>query len=1188
MADFTTTYNENESETAPSERREDVTFVDGPASFLALASKLGVPLLARRPLGGGGGLFVGGGLSFSVGRVLNELRLRKETDWANKVPHDWFDPVAIHPNNDPGVIKIPNYITKRIVLSRHRKDHDKEFRDTDTFAAITTEVRILSHEAVRHSRNIVALIGISWGARETSGRFLPELLLENASHNSLSQYIQVSHHRLGFCDKVLMLLDIASGLGFLHENGIVHCDVKPSNILVYDCPARQPMETLDMKPYIVKLCDFGSSVILSDYPEDHKFILKVGTPGWMAPEMEQGLALDSRTLPKTDIYSLGHVAASIAVKTRLSITVVPRAPLDEMLASRESHPPRGIKLISSLLADAARDQDQTLNETQLTVFSEIISCTLQSDPADRADASRIYRLCRNHLLKELQRHPSEKSLNRDLRNTDYLQSMLPGYPESSPAKTGRIRETGIVRVPDLAFEENIRNSQIPGQCRKEVYRDLERRVAGTSRDAGDCAVQLAALVLNGYLEDDGKMDEKAGKYLIHSIACGSEVAMSGGINVFQAMGQELPRDSRLRIQKRFQDPNFREHAMAEIKSLFFPLKLGGSLGQPKPSARTAGFPYTHRQSINEKLVGVRTWAREFRQDFLDYLASQEYRRHLYTAILRILNQDDAIPTQTRRQPPFDSMIDRYIHDPGFTFNLQKPNELNLFAREVCSRDMRNEPTEIGLTLLQLSVCRGDLLVAGTLLQKGLGGGVNACGKTPNWTPLWLACLLGYYELACLLIQNGADMSCQDSVQGITLLHLLCQFSNQNEVEDIGRKTLAAGVDVNAQYVVDQKKQDGVTPLLASMLVFDFSDGAARTFLLSNGANPLYFTTSYSEALNLPVSPLSLCMLDLNPALLESILSTDFPSRPRIDGRAHARVAQAVGVQLMSTKTCFHTMLETGRNYRNLKSVLQMVSKWEDFHSFSWNPNWSPLAFACDIDRADILELLLKLDPNAPIDIKGVGMNLNMLEQCVIRHNFRSVEALIQHGTDVLGSASSNESMFSRLVGPDGKIRGDQVRHGMNGETLLVRIAKDMPSILGFVINYLESLQAEKRGGRSVRSILESRSVSDAGIFDTLILEGGSEELVIAEALRVKYRLDHDRVQPYPPNTTSLIGAVIASSNAYGYAKLEQVRYLLSLSPKPKFDLPGRVNLLQMATTVTEGSKCGEASEDTRNKIKLTN
>lgn len=418
MADFTTTYKEIEPETVLSGRRKDVPLVDGPASFLALAVKLGVPVLARRQIGGGGTYSAGGGFSFSVARALAGVTLRKDVDWVNKVPHGWFDRVAV-PSNDAEVVKIKGYITKRMVLSRRRRDHGEDDKDAETFAAMTTEVRILAHEAIRQSRNIVALIGISWSTRETFGRFLPEVLLEGAVHGSLSQYIQVSHHRLGFRDQAVMLLDIVSGLGFLHENGIVHCDVKPGNILVCDCPDRQSLESLDVKPYIVKLCDFGCSIILSDYPENHQFLLKVGTPGWMAPEMELGLALDSRMLFKTDIYSLGHVAAAIAIGARLPLDVIPSAPTDdETSTSKHDDAMRNADFLSALLVDTGKDKD--LNENQLALFSEIISCTIQSKPSDRADAAEIYQLCRDHLLEEIRTRQSEKPMDGGPSGADRL------------------------------------------------------------------------------------------------------------------------------------------------------------------------------------------------------------------------------------------------------------------------------------------------------------------------------------------------------------------------------------------------------------------------------------------------------------------------------------------------------------------------------------------------------------------------------------------------------------------------------------------------------------------------------------------------------------------------------------------------------------------------------------------------
>lgn len=142
-----------------------------------------------------------------------------------------------------------------------------------------------------------------------------------------------------------------------------------------------------------------------------------------------------------------------------------------------------------------------------------------------------------------------------------------------------------------------------------------------------------------------------------------------------------------------------------------------------------------------------------------------------------------------------------------------------------------------------------------------------------------------------------------------------------------------------------------------------------------------------------MSPLSLCILNLDKALLESILSTDFLSWPRVNRISSVRVAQAVGVQLMRTKTCFRAMLEIRKNYSNLQSILREAAGWVESRIFYWKPDWSPLSFAYDIDRVDMMKLLLKIDPGASLDMEDAGASMNILEQCVVRHNFRCVRRL---------------------------------------------------------------------------------------------------------------------------------------------------------------------------------------------------
>jgi eukaryotic-like serine/threonine-protein kinase len=79
--------------------------------------------------------------------------------------------------------------------------------------------------------------------------------------------------------------DVASALGAVHEAGIVHRDVKPTNVMV-DRNGR------------VRLTDFGVASALGD---QHTAGMMVGTMRYMAPEQARGKEVDARA----DIFSLG-------------------------------------------------------------------------------------------------------------------------------------------------------------------------------------------------------------------------------------------------------------------------------------------------------------------------------------------------------------------------------------------------------------------------------------------------------------------------------------------------------------------------------------------------------------------------------------------------------------------------------------------------------------------------------------------------------------------------------------------------------------------------------------------------------------------------------------------------------------------------------------------------------------------
>lgn len=92
------------------------------------------------------------------------------------------------------------------------------------------------------------------------------------------------------CELVLQLL---SGLSAAHRKGIIHCDLKPANVMVTH---PEPHQTQ------VKVLDFGVARPLVDGATQESSIA-LGTPMYMAPEQVCGQPVDERT----DVYAASAI-----------------------------------------------------------------------------------------------------------------------------------------------------------------------------------------------------------------------------------------------------------------------------------------------------------------------------------------------------------------------------------------------------------------------------------------------------------------------------------------------------------------------------------------------------------------------------------------------------------------------------------------------------------------------------------------------------------------------------------------------------------------------------------------------------------------------------------------------------------------------------------------------------------------
>ncbi len=157
-------------------------------------------------------------------------------------------------------------------------------------------------------------------------------------------------------DVVRYAAQAALGLGHAHEQGVVHRDVKPSNLLLGEDGR---VRVLDLGLGILMLADVQSSFATADG-------IAVGTVDYMSPEQACGKDVDGRS----DLYSLGcmmyHVISGLHVfpgespieRLGRRINGVP-TPLADLVPDL----PRGLPAVMDrLLANRPRDRYQTGEE----------------------------------------------------------------------------------------------------------------------------------------------------------------------------------------------------------------------------------------------------------------------------------------------------------------------------------------------------------------------------------------------------------------------------------------------------------------------------------------------------------------------------------------------------------------------------------------------------------------------------------------------------------------------------------------------------------------------------------------------------------------------------------------------------------------------------------------------------------
>ncbi len=184
----------------------------------------------------------------------------------------------------------------------------------------------------------------------------PYLVMELVRGQTLDQWLATNGPRPDIDVALRILNQVCLGVSAIHAAGALHRDIKPGNILL-DSSLR------------VRVSDLGLAVHISDGTLRKEL---VGTPGFIAPEIQFDIQGDGGATPQSDLYSVACLAFEL-------LTGEPPYSASDDLALAVLHATASVPAAS----DVRRDLPPA--------FDEVLRQALAKDPKERTQSVELFR-----------------------------------------------------------------------------------------------------------------------------------------------------------------------------------------------------------------------------------------------------------------------------------------------------------------------------------------------------------------------------------------------------------------------------------------------------------------------------------------------------------------------------------------------------------------------------------------------------------------------------------------------------------------------------------------------------------------------------------------------------------------------------------------------------------------------------